>query len=80
MMSAKYTEGYERGLDQGWSHANFVDAYGGENITANRAYPKYSHYGDSGKDYYSGWSTGWSEGIERFENGQDVEGVYFEDE
>lgn len=73
-MSKLYRDGYERGLHRGWDAANMRHAYGRSIQRVNRAYRESSHYGDSGRDYYSGWSTGYSEGIERFENDQYPDG------
>lgn len=52
--SAALAEAYERGCDRGWSHSNFVDAYGSEHDTPKRdvATP-YEEIGDGHPLYYS---------------------------
>lgn len=78
IMSTDYRDGYQRGLNAGWTAANYADAYGETALPSNRAYRRSSHYGDSGKAYYSGWSTGYAEGVEYFEGGLYTDGTPIE--
>jgi hypothetical protein len=65
-MSKDYDEGYLIGIDHGYSSANYVDAYGGSVGSADERLTDRT-VSDA---YRSGYSTGWDEGIERFENDQ----------
>lgn len=62
MFSEKETEIYETAKWKGWSHANYVDAYGGD---INHVPPPPV---DLEVDL-SLWESGWQEGIDNFLQG-----------
>lgn len=74
-MSQEYTDRYAVGLDHGYAHAVFVDAYGTEH---DRPAPSYD--GDSATQAEMGYADGWAEGVERFGNGQWPDGTPITDE
>lgn len=61
-------EATEIGLSRGWSHANYVEAYGGDKDEEPEVPARFA----SVPTYYT---AAYAEGVERFENGQYQDGT-----
>lgn len=73
-MSVAYREGYGSGLNAGWDEANFSEAYGGKPDADNALRARFI-LDDTSEDFRSGFLTGHADGVERYENGQYVDGT-----
>jgi hypothetical protein len=84
-------EAYEVGLSRGWSHGNFVAAYGKEHERRGPDYPGYLGENDQGTRYggnitsaqrrmdREAFRLGWTGGRKRFARGQYEDGTKIED-
>lgn len=60
-MSPEYDDAYESGIAHGWNAANFEDAYGARDRSADTR-PGWV----KSTDQISGYDTGWHDGYDRY--------------
>lgn len=66
-------QAWEAGLNRGWDHANFVQAYGQEHDTRRPDVP--AHHAD----HADAFEQGWREGIKRYRAGRWQDGTKHDD-
>lgn len=74
-MSAQYAEGHVAGIQAGWDDANYGEAYGDPRTGADNALRARYLLDNVTDDFESGFTTGYDEGSERFDNGQYPDGA-----
>ncbi|GAA1616582.1 hypothetical protein GCM10009789_83260 [Kribbella sancticallisti] len=75
------TEAYARGMDEGWSAANYAAAYGqsGESLADEAARRAWERYSDAAVECCA-YVSGFTEGAERYEADQWQDGTPRHDE